>query len=357
MDADQELHIASALYAGIADTEQWHKALNLAAQAVDTDRCAVLARSVSTDAIMVVDNAGLESDTVDEYEKYYHSVDNVMQAARAVQTGASMLDHRAIDASTIRHSPFYNDFLYRHDIGSLMLTQALREPDMEWTIAFQRSPDRGLFDTEHEQKLQRLTPHLQKSLQLRLRLRELERRACLGSAVLDTFGTPLLFIGSSGRLLLANLAGESWYARHGAELGRSAQWARVLAVATGGIGPAMAEGLRLADGSHIVALPAPPAYRSTHGEGLALVLVHTHLNATPPAKSMLKSLFGLSTAEYRLLEVLMTGSTLPQAARHLGIALETVRSQSKALLQKTGTPRQASLMLLVSALENPMPAK
>lgn len=356
MGADHELRIASALYAGVADTEQWRQALTLAAQAVDTDRCAVLARNVASDAIMVIDNAGLATVTLDEYESHYHSIDDFMRAARAVPTGGCLRDYPAFGPDGIRRSPFYNDFLYRHDIGSLMLTQALRQPDIEWTVAFQRSPGRGHFDDQHERALGRLVPHLQKALQLRLRLRELERRASLGEAALDTFGTPLLFVAASGRLLMANLAGESWYSRHGKQLERNAQWSGVLASATGSVGAAMAEGLRLPNGSHVVALPAPPAYRGREGQGLALVLVHTHLNPAPPARSMLKSLFGLSAAEYRLLEVLMAGATLPQAARQLGISVETVRTQSKAVLQKTGTQRQSGLMRLVSALQSPMPA-
>lgn len=358
MDADQELRIASALYAGVADTDRWRQALHLAAQSLDTDRCAILARNLANDAILVIDNAGLQTDTLDEYEGHYHSIDNFMGAARNVPTGGCLLDRKAFGDDAIRRSAFYNDFLYRHDIGSLMLTQALREPDLEWTVAFQRGCGSGYFDDAHERTLRHLVPHLQSALKLRLRLRELERRASLGEAALDAFGTPLLFVNGAGRLMLANLAGESWYARHGSTLDRAPQWPHVLASATGHAGPAVAEGLRLPDGSHIVALPAPPAYRNRDGDaqGLALVLVHTHLNPAPPAQGMLKSLFGLSAAEYRLLEVLMTGATLAQAAEQLGISVETARTQSKAVLQKTGANRQAGLMRLVGALQSPAPA-
>ncbi|AHV92783.1 helix-turn-helix transcriptional regulator [Bordetella holmesii] len=358
MDADHELRIASALYAGITDTDQWRQALILAARAVGTDRCTVLARNVDTESILVIDNAGLSAAALDEYERHYYQMDSFMEAARNVPTGGCLRDDEAFGPGGIRRSEFYNDFLYRHDIGSLMLTQAVRTPDIEWTVAFQRSPGHTHFEHQHANALGRLVPHLQKALQLRLRLRELERRASLGEAALDTFGTPLLFIAPSGRLLMANLAGEAWYSRHGKQLEHTAQWSRVLAAATGSIGPAVAEGMRLPGGGHIVALPAPQAYRNSdvQGPGLALVMVHTHLNPSPPARSMLKSLFGLSAAESRLLEVLMAGATLSQAAQQLGLSVETVRTQSKAVLQKTGTQRQAGLMRLVSALQSPMPA-
>lgn len=356
MDSAQELRIASALYAGVADNDLWHQALRQTAQALDTERCVVLARHTPTEQILVVDNAGLDACILEEYEGYYHTLDTLLEAARDVPTGALRRDRQIMDEDAIRRSPFYNEFLFRHDIGSIMFSQTLRERETDWLIAFHRSRDIPHFDPHHERVLGRLAPHLQNALSLRLRLQGLEHRSRLGMAALNSFATPLLLVSGGARLLLANTAGESWFSSQAGFLARSERWRHALATATGRLGPALAEGLSLPDGTHVVVLPAPSAFQPQERgpSRLALVMVHTPQQATAPASGMLKSLFGLSSAEYRLLELLMVGMTLSQAAQHLGVSVETARTQSKAVLQKTGCRRQTDLMRLMSALQRPM---
>jgi DNA-binding CsgD family transcriptional regulator len=64
----------------------------------------------------------------------------------------------------------------------------------------------------------------------------------------------------------------------------------------------------------------------------------------------LRSAFGLSAAEARLLSLLATGATLRQAAEIVGVSYSTVMSQIKSCFQKTGTHRQAELVALAVRL-------
>lgn len=59
--------------------------------------------------------------------------------------------------------------------------------------------------------------------------------------------------------------------------------------------------------------------------------------------------FGLTPAETRLLGLLAEGRTLMQACAHLGVQLTTARTQLRGIFSKTGTHRQADLLLLVKA--------
>ena len=58
-------------------------------------------------------------------------------------------------------------------------------------------------------------------------------------------------------------------------------------------------------------------------------------------------LHGLTPAETRLLEALLLHSTLPEAAQHLGVSINTVRSQLRSVLDKCGACRQVELMRMV----------
>ena len=57
--------------------------------------------------------------------------------------------------------------------------------------------------------------------------------------------------------------------------------------------------------------------------------------------------FGLTQSEIALCKRLLLGETVVEAAEKLGITPGTARTRLKAIFQKTGTSRQAELMLLL----------
>ena len=66
-----------------------------------------------------------------------------------------------------------------------------------------------------------------------------------------------------------------------------------------------------------------------------------------PQMAFLKNKFGLTPAEVRLVLRLVAGDSLRSAAKALGIQYETVRTHLKSVFQKTGTRRQAELVIVV----------
>jgi len=64
---------------------------------------------------------------------------------------------------------------------------------------------------------------------------------------------------------------------------------------------------------------------------------------------LLRSHFGLTPAEARLALHLVAGETLRCAAVKLSITYETARTSLKNIFRKTGTCRQAELIILILA--------
>ena len=62
---------------------------------------------------------------------------------------------------------------------------------------------------------------------------------------------------------------------------------------------------------------------------------------------LLRCHFGLTPAEARLAFHLVAGETLRSAAIKLSITYETARSQLKSIFKKTGTCRQAELVIVI----------
>lgn len=86
-------------------------------------------------------------------------------------------------------------------------------------------------------------------------------------------------------------------------------------------------------------------------DGPHSVLFLIDLDATPlPGTSCLEQIFGLTPAEARLTLLLVGGKTLVEIAQKLHVSIATVRTQLKAVFEKTRTHRQAELVVLVSRL-------
>ena len=64
---------------------------------------------------------------------------------------------------------------------------------------------------------------------------------------------------------------------------------------------------------------------------------------------LLQRHYGLAPAEARLAFHLVAGETLRSAAVELSITYETARSQLKRIFNKTGTCRQAELVIVILA--------
>lgn len=72
-------------------------------------------------------------------------------------------------------------------------------------------------------------------------------------------------------------------------------------------------------------------------------------NARPLAESGLRKLFGTTPAETRLIQQLITGRALDEAAQNLGISINTAKTQLKSVFEKVGVKRQSELVHAVYA--------
>ena len=99
-----------------------------------------------------------------------------------------------------------------------------------------------------------------------------------------------------------------------------------------------------------------PVRRSAHDVfGRAMgILVITPLGSpqTLPG-DLLNGLFDLSPSEIRAANGLLEGKTIETIATELGLSRETIRSQVKGVLAKTGTTRQSDLISLLANVKLP----
>ena len=110
-----------------------------------------------------------------------------------------------------------------------------------------------------------------------------------------------------------------------------------------------------ADGTALI-IHLIPVRRSAHdifGPAMAVLVVTPLGSSQTLSGDLLDGLFDLSPAEIRAAQGLLAGKSIDDIATDLGLSRETIRSQVKAVLAKTGTSRQAGLIALLSNVKTP----
>lgn len=225
---------------------------------------------------------------------------------------------------------------------------------------YERGPIRG----DDLARLDSLYPHLARAALFSGRA-DFER---VRTAVetLTSMGMPAAALTPTGRVVLANddfaAATHVWTTRGGDRLALHDH------VADGMLSAALT-GLKLArsprsipvraetGGAITAVIQVVPIRRAAHdvfGSTVAIAVLSEARSGAAGA-SMVQSLFDLTPAELGVVQAIVAGQTVGTIARQTRRSVETVRSQLKSAMAKTGCSRQVDLVLLVRQLTDHAP--
>jgi DNA-binding CsgD family transcriptional regulator len=232
-------------------------------------------------------------------------------------------------------------------------------------MAVSRPYAEGDFDATETTLFAELIPHLQRAVQLQLRLTGLNGVPEVSAEILNRLLQGVILLDGEGRVIFANRAAEDILrAGHGLILERDGLRAeipgetrtlrRILADCAAprpGLGGA-GERLRLsrAHGLPLTVLVVP--HRSRFG-WIDVVRPRAILFITDPeanaavSQQALREDFGLTPGEAAVAVEILEADGLQAAARRLGISLATAHTHLAHVFDKTGTRRQAELVRLI----------
>ena len=126
-------------------------------------------------------------------------------------------------------------------------------------------------------------------------------------------------------------------------------------IGAAGIGVPLVDKNMTAATAHVLPLARGdrPARRS-NAETAAAVFVTPACAAMPADVGTVARIFSLTPAEVRLLQLLVSGASLMEAASALGITEATARTHRNHIFTKTGVSRRTDLLALVGRLVPPI---
>jgi len=281
----------------------------------------------------------------------------------AARHAGFLIDVEYFTPDELDREPLYHDFWRPQGIGVVVGTAIPIATGENVCFAMPRRTEHGPVERPIVQKLDELRPHLARSALLSARL-QLER-ARIASETLAALGLPALVLDEQGKVLAANPLIEAmtsyvhWRAEDRVSLkDKAADQLLRDAIATidlsGGAGvrsfPVRDTGAETMMVAHVV--PIRLSARDIFVRCAAvLVLTPVTLPRAPPVE-LVQSLFDLTPAEARVARSL-AGDTVEEIASVGGVSLNTIRTQVRGVLEKTGCRRQAEVVALLSGIVVP----
>lgn len=360
------------LYDALLQPQAWPGVLSRVADAAGIGAVHLLFADANGLPLMSEMSARVPPGSNELYCDYYGAIDPKRKLLQALPIGKLMLCQDEFDDDFVRRDEFYNDFCIPSGFRYLAAVRVFRDNGHDGLLAFLKNVGTEPFGDGEVRTLQTLLPHLRRVAQVQHRLAALEANASPLSAALDRLASGLVIIDQSFRVRFVNRVAED-FLRAGdglslrnrrllaSDADASKRLDRLIAeaaqCAAGGDPHKGGGGLSVARPSGrrplllvVAPLPAFSAGRLWRAEPAVAVFI-TDPEARPHAPAQrFAELFGLTPAEARLAAWLAAGDSLADAADTFGLSKYTLRAQLRALMDKTGTNRQAALVHLLTAV-------
>ena len=271
----------------------------------------------------------------------------------------------------------YNEVFRPQRLAHAAAACVLRTPDHIVPLGIVRRAGSERPDRRDLDLLERLLPHMQRAVQLHLRLASLQARWHAAEEALDHLPLGVILVDAGGSVLFLNRSAETVIAaadgltiRNGQLVAATTEDTRTLGklvaeAAATGVGAGTSSGGVMALPRPSRSMPLPVLVAPLRGQwallaerrAAAAVFVTDPECCTNVAGRQLVELFGLTPAEAQLAVALLAGKRLGCIAVERRVQLSTVRNQLRAVLAKTGTGRQAELVRLLATLPAASPLR
>lgn len=300
-----------------------------------------------------------------EYDEHFGWLDPVTPQAAYSPNGTTFTTADFVEPREFERTEFCHDWCERHGLENLLAVKLDVGDEHLGSLGFHRSDRRRPFLPHEVAWLEPLGPHLERALEVHVRLREAEAARRSAEALLDTLSVAVLLVNERLGIEAANrrarelaAAGDGLaFGRGGLRAARPRDTRRLQQVVAEAVRTAGGRGLA---GGGVVALPRPSGRRSyavsvvplprgtverlDAGRAAAMLFVSEPDRRPERPEAWLRRLWNLTPAEARLAGRLVQGESLREAADALGISVGTARNQLKLVFSKTDTRRQADLV-------------
>ncbi len=348
------------IYDAVANPSRWQMFLEAFVRATTSKRGTLVLTGAGPPLWNVVSWHGWRDEEIRLHTENYAAID---PWSVEIQEGEIRLSHEICSDEDLEKSVAYQQFygpcgIYYGFGGTILRTNVGAS-----ALIVCRGREDGPYGEREVSILRPLMGHLRRAALLHGEFSAMRAQLSIFSGHLDRYPHPFLLVDAECRLLYANSAAHEVVAiadglamENGRIVLLSSRQSKLLAsindVARGQDPPVRhIEVPRLSKKRPyrlvVMNIPRLGALPFGTSQPAAAVLLMDSEAALEPDPTILREVFSLTPAEARITARLILGRSVEAIALEAGVSVETVRSQVRSVLSKTGTNRQGELISLV----------
>lgn len=354
---DELLELA---YACVLERSTWSDLLGRVSEACGRQRGILLMWDAQQPYAQIALFHQNEASAAEAYSRHFYRLDPTGPAMEHRDRGVWYHDYLELGPERMSRSPYYQEFKRPHGMRGVSCLKLQHDENHSAYLSLLTNQDARDPHADQKRMLDRITPHLVRAAQMANVVEGLKLQLQTRQLLQEQHATPLWLVNGEGRVLFCNTAAEQRLGEPGSPLRQrndrlslnlpGMELLTLMRQACGRAGPARPAWMRLPGAEPVQLLVTPvkaeARFNLIHQQPLALVAL---LDARPRA-ALLAELFQFTPAENRLAELMVRGQSPEECARRLGVSINTVRSQLRALFAKTGTQKQAELVGMLARL-------
>gem|GEM_PF-6568793 len=365
--------IISELNGTIQDVSNWKRVLQLLVKLFNGNQAYLNLLDKKTDRPVFVASSSDDEDFVRQYWDEKETEDPWLSISKGMRELSVATDTDLIDDEDLLSSRFYKEILEPNNYRYLLNGMPVHNTEFRASLGILRPSSSGRFSSAEREILSHLLPHFKTALLVYLELsRNALRIRGLSEGILSAFGFGVLLINQDSDVLMQNeLASAILASQNTVKVVDNhviAQGSDRLTSSLRNLNKSLAEGpagdrffdimtlrlgpeegiavLRVVIGSiklrmesHMIRDPRVP-------RAFVMLLDPDQVNQSVD-HTYLKSRYSLSRAEIRIAEAIVVGMSVSKMAEMFDVSAETIRTQLKAVYQKTGVNSQVALSRLI----------
>lgn len=355
------------IYDAATEQELWRGALTEIADRTNSQGGILIGQSILGGQVFFDYNGRLDEDCNRAFRQRH--IQNPWSLGMVPQpVGRVVLSDEIVPLSSLQSSLFYEDVLRPQDVAHNAMSALAKKKDFTAAFNICRSLRQGPFGDDERRLLERLVPHLRRSLLLGFRLEAYRNLQRAEYQVLDQLAAGVILLDRKRRIVYANAAARLHDAEGGVLRLRGKAVATHSGAHTQRLGELVQGALQGAP-TGTMSLPRPvgghlltilvSSVRSRDIERFAdvsmpdaavlLFIIDPANRASVPIARVMDA-YGLTQAEARVALAAATGMTIPEAAIQLSLSPNTIKTHLRKVFAKTGTSRQAELASVMALM-------
>jgi DNA-binding CsgD family transcriptional regulator len=341
-------NLIDLIYAATAELEAWPAALSAIAEALPVRAMSLTITDPSGDRAPLVIAPRTDPQWIHIYSERWAASNVVRDRGYSLGCGAVYgFENLGIPQAEFETSEFYNEFWAPQRLNFALVMLIAKDVEAVSAVGFYRSNSDGPFDASAKRLLQKLGPHLRRSVSLSLGLGQsgLQRDGLV--AILQSLRQAALLVDAKGRILFANCPAEAELGGAALKNFGSTVTDALVRLISGGAGGKLCLTSPAGATAQLEVTPLPGKTQWSKQNPAAFVLISRPQPSLLPSPEQIQTALACTRAQALLARELMHGDGIPAAAARLGVARSTARTHLLKLFQMTGTNRQAELVRLL----------